>query len=349
MKTIEIGSFVLGPGHPCFMVAEIGINHNGDMDLAKKTIDAAIEAGANSVKFQNYYTEDFISDRSLTYEYISQGQTVVESQFDMFKRCELSLEQLSDLNQYCQERNTVFHSTPTSLKGLQALLDLEVPLLKNGSDFLTHLPFIEAMGKTGLPTVLSTGMATLADMDEAVRTFRQTGNPNLILLHCISSYPTPPEAVNLKKIPALASAFECLVGFSDHTEGCVAALGAVVYGACFIEKHFTLDKNLSGPDHRFSADPTEFAQLVSQVRNMEQCLGSSALGFSEAEAVGHREYRLSCVASKAFESGHILSEEDLIFRRPGHGFPPKLAHIVKGRTLKRAVEVGHVFTNEDFQ
>lgn len=346
---IQIGSRHIGMGLPCFLVAEVGLNHNGDLELAKKTIDAAAAAGADSVKFQNYVTEDFILDRSLTYEYISQGQTVVESQYDMFKRCELSQDDLLLLKNYCDEKSVIFHSTPTGPEGIQALVDIGTPLMKNGSDYLTHLPVIRAMGNTNLPTVLSTGMATLNEVDEAVRTFRDTGNDQLILLHCTSSYPTPPEDVHLRKIPALAAAFDCPVGLSDHTAGIAAALGAVTLGACWIEKHFTLDRNLPGPDHRFSSNPEEFHELSTAVRTLEKCLGTSVITPTPSEALGRRAFRLSCVYAKAFSSGHVLSASDLVFKRPGEGVPPAHAYLLTGRTLNRDVEAGKLVQLEDLQ
>ena len=261
MRVVRVGERLVGEGQPCFLAAEVGINHNGDMDLAHRSIDAAAEAGADAVKFQNYHTEDFVSDRSLTYEYVSQGKTVVESQYDMFKRCELAAAQLRELREHCDRRGVVFFSTPTSEKGIQELLELGVPLLKNGSDYLVNLSLIRAMARTALPTVISTGMATLDDVKDAVEAFRGAGGKDLVLLHCTSSYPTPPGDVHLRKISALSAAFDCAVGFSDHTNGTVAAIGSVALGACMIEKHFTLDKNLPGPDHRFSADPGELRML----------------------------------------------------------------------------------------
>jgi len=229
-NTITVGDQTIGNGMPCFLVAEVGINHNGDLNLAKQTIDAAVAAGADAVKFQNYRTEDFINDKSLTYEYISQGNSIIESQYEMFKRCELTKETLRELKDYCESLNVNFHSTPTSKSGIQDLVEIGALILKNGSDYLTNLPLIRSMGESGLPTVLSTGMATLAEIDDAVRTFRSTGNNQLALLHCTSSYPTPPEEVNLRKIASLASAFGCPVGFSDHTDGIISALGAVALG-----------------------------------------------------------------------------------------------------------------------
>jgi N-acetylneuraminate synthase/N,N'-diacetyllegionaminate synthase len=348
-KTISIGKRRIGGGQPCFIAAEIGINHNGNMKLARRMIDAAAAAGADAVKFQNYRTEDFILDRSLTYEYKSQGRRIKESQFEMFKRCELSTSQLRQLCAHCRKRGVLFFSTPTSGNGIAELVRLGSPLLKNGSDYLTHLPLIRAMAKTRLPTVLSTGMATLAEIKAAVRAFRKAGGKKLILLHCTSSYPTPAADVHLRKIPALAAAFGCLTGLSDHTDGIAAAIGAVTLGACFIEKHFTLNKNLPGPDHYFSADPAEFRKLVQAVRFTEQALGTAAIGPTASEMAGRKNFRLSCVASGNFSAGHVLTQIDVAFCRPATGLPPAKIERLIGCKLRRRVKIGEVFNGNMFE
>jgi N-acetylneuraminate synthase/N,N'-diacetyllegionaminate synthase len=347
MKNIRIGTHLVGDHAPCFLVAEIGINHNGSMDLAKKMIDAAADAGANGVKFQNYCTEDFILDRSLTYRYPSRGAWVVESQYEMFKRCELDHKSLRELKEHCDRRGVVFHSTPTSPEGVRDLVEIGTSVLKNGSDFLTHLDLIECMGRTRLPGILSAGMATLGEIEEAVEGFRQTGNDRLVLLHCVSSYPTPPEDTHLRKIPALAATFDCLTGFSDHTSGTTAAIGAVVLGACWLEKHFTLDRSLPGPDHQFSSDPIEFGCLIRAVRDVEKCLGTSRLGFTAKELESRRDFRLSCVAARDLACGYTIREEDVVFRRPGTGLPPGCLPILAGRCLRRDVAMGEVIQWSD--
>jgi N,N'-diacetyllegionaminate synthase len=348
MTLLRIASRSVGPGSPALLAAEIGINHNGDMALAHRMIDAAADTGADAVKFQNYRTEDFLSDRSLTYEYVSQGERVIESQWDMFKRCELAPKSLAELKEHCTRRGLIFFSTPSSASGVEDLVRVGAPMLKNASDSLGHLPLIRAMARSGLPTVLSTGMATLAEVDEAVRAFRDAGGRDLILLHCTSSYPTPAGEVNLRKIPVLAAAFGCPSGLSDHTWGITAAVGAVALGASMIEKHFTLDKNLPGPDHRFSADPKEFGDLVAGVRTLEQNLGESIIGPTASESVGRKEYRLSCVAARELSSQHLLVENDIAFRRPATGLPPSAASWLTGRRLARDVGAGHVFDASDF-
>jgi len=346
MRTIQAGQYLIGEGQPCFIAAEAGINHNGDIRLAHELIDAAVAAGADAIKFQNYQTEDFVSSQSLTYEYQSQGQRVVETQFEMFKRCELSLSSLKELREHCDEKRIVFFSTPTSERGIDELVRVGAPFLKNGSDYLVHLPLIRAMARTQLPAVLSTGMATLAEIDEAVRAFREAGGDKLILLHCTSSYPTPPEDVHLRKIPTLAAAFDCLCGFSDHTQGVVAAVGAVALGACFIEKHFTIDKNLAGPDHWFSSDPAGLRELVNAVRAVEKNLGSTAVGPTPSEIQGRDAFRLSCVAAKNLPKGHKLTETDVAFQRSAGGLLPRDIHLIIGRHLRSSLMLGEPIRGE---
>jgi N-acetylneuraminate synthase/N,N'-diacetyllegionaminate synthase len=205
------------------------------------------------------------------------------------------------------------------------------------------------MAATRRPTILSTGMATVAEIDEAVTTFRKAGGGELVLLHCTSSYPTPPRDVNLRRIPVLARMFGCLAGFSDHTEGTVAAVAAVVLGACFIEKHFTLDRQLPGPDHRFSSDPAEFAALVKAIRATEIHLGDEAVGPTESERVGRIQFRLSCVAVSDLQLGTRLEREHIAFRRPGAGIAPTFRDSLVGLTLMRAVAAGQPLQWADFK
>jgi N,N'-diacetyllegionaminate synthase len=336
-------------GRRSLLIAEVGINHNGDWELAKRSIELAARAGATAVKFQNYRTEEFISDHTLTYQYVSQGKPVVESQFEMFKRLELPSEWIPGLKTICDENDVLFLSTPTGTSGVDDLVRVGVPMLKNSSDFLQHIPLIQAMARTGLPTIISTGMATLPDIEQAVTAYREAGGKDLILLHCTSTYPTPPTEVNLRRIQALAKTFDCRVGLSDHSMGIVAALGAVALGARIIEKHFTVDRALPGPDHRFSADPEEWSQLVHSVRELESCLGSAAIAPAASEHFGRGEFRLSCVAAKDLPAGHCLTESDIAFRRPGHGLPPNEIGRLIGRTLAESVEIGYIFSLEKVQ
>jgi N-acetylneuraminate synthase/N,N'-diacetyllegionaminate synthase len=345
---IEVGGHKVGRGQRCFVVAEIGINHNGDLTMAKAAIDAAVEAGADALKFQSYKAEEIVVDRSLTYEYLSRGQRVVESQYDMFKRCELPRGAFRDLKERCERRGVLFVCTPSSTEGVDELVKIGTPFLKSASDSLGNLPLVRAMARSGVPAVLSTGMSTLEDIGSAVTAFREAGGRDLVVLHCTSSYPTPPADVHLRKIPALAAVLGCPIGLSDHTQGTVAAVGAVVLGACFLEKHFTLDKELPGPDHWFSADPAELRALVQAVRTVEANLGSSVIGPAESEAGARSAYRLSCVSARPIRPGARLTAADVIFRRPGTGLPPAVLDLIVGRIAAVDIPAGHVFLMSDF-
>lgn len=325
------------------LVAEIGINHNGDMALAEEMIHAAAGAGADAVKFQNYRTEDFLSDRTLTISYISQGQKLTEPQFDMFKRCEISRADLGRLKKCCDSAAVEFFSTPTGDDGIEDLRETGAAWLKNGSDYLGHLPLIRAMARSGIPTILSTGMATEEEIAEGVQAFRGAGGCDLVLLACTSAYPAPPESLNLHRIPTLAQKFECPAGFSDHSAGWEAAVAAVCLGACIIEKHFTTDRNLPGPDQWFSSSPAEFSELVRRVREAEIMLGSGELKPSNAELSSRENFRLSCTAARDLPAGTVLKTEDISFRRPAKGMPPSQVEILLGHSLVVPVRMGDAF------
>lgn len=347
---IKIGEYLIGPGLPCFIVAEIGINHNGDLALGEEQIAAAAESGANGVKFQNYVTEDFLSPQTiLTHSYFSQGKRVEESQYQMFKRCELNFEKLARFKEICDKYKVVFHSTPTGRSGIDDLKRLGTVVLKNGSDYLTHPDIVRWMAETKIPTVLSTGMSYLSEVEEAVSAFRAAGGSELILLHCTSSYPTPAEEVNLRRLPRLAEAFQCPVGLSDHTESEIAALGAVALGASWVEKHFTSDKKLPGPDHSFSCDPIEFSHLVRSIRQLEASLGRSEWEPTSSEKKTLKKFKLSCSAAKDLPEGHRLEFSDIQFRRPGDGIPPRMRESVVGKRLKGAIRAGDVFYFENLE
>lgn len=325
------------------LVAEIGINHNGDMALAERMIHAAAEAGADAVKFQNYRTEDFLSDHALTYTYRSQGREITESQFTMFKRCELNASDLALLKRCCDGVGVLFFSTPTSNAGVDELRAVGTSWLKNGSDYLGHLPLIRHMARSGIPTILSTGMATESEVAEAVSAFRNAGGSDLVLLACTSAYPTPADCVNLRRIATLAQRFGCPAGFSDHTAGWEAAVAAVCLGACMVEKHFTIDRDLPGPDQWFSSDAMEFAELVRRVRAAEQMLGRGELAPTRVEQRSREEFRLACTAARDLLAGHVLTEGDIVFRRPATGLPPSQVDRLLGQSLAVDVRRGEAF------
>ncbi len=333
--------------YQALLVAEIGINHNGDMNLADAMIRAAAAAGADAVKFQNYRTEDFISDETLTYTYRSVGREITESQFAMFKRCELTESNLSRLKAACDRAGVMFFSTPTSAAGVDALQRIGTAYLKNGSDYLGHLPLIRHMARSGIPTILSTGMATESEVAEAVDAFRGAGGRELTLLACTSAYPTPPDAVHLKRISTLAAKFACRAGFSDHTAGCEAAVAAVCLGASMVEKHFTTDRSLPGPDQWFSSDAAEFRELVQRVRHAETMFGSADLRPTAVEAKSREQFRLSCAAARSLRSGEIITESDIVFRRPATGLPPAKAGFLIGKAVRSDMQPGQPFQSSD--
>lgn len=332
----------VGEGHPSYVVAEIGINHNGDMGLAREMISAAAQAGADAVKFQNYRTDDFLLSDEATHSYVSRGERLTESQLAMFRRYELDDDQVLELAEYSRGAEVHFHSTPTSAAGVALLKDCGVDVVKNGSDFLTRLDLIEAMGESGLLTVLSTGMATAAEIDDAVRKFRATGNDRLVLLHCVSCYPAAPETLNLRRIETLRRCFGAAVGFSDHSEGTDAAVLSCAFGSCWLEKHFTLSRDLPGPDHDFSSDPTEFEHLVRSLRDAEQSIGDGVFRLTPEEEQARIGFRLSCVARRHLERGHRLTGDDIAYSRPATGIPPRDAFLLEGRVLSRPVRAGEV-------
>ncbi len=272
------------------IIAEIGLNFNGSIPLALKTIEAAKACGCDAVKFQNFKVESFIHQRSEFWEYENDGVKIKERQYDMFKRHELSFADLLALSMYAKEIGIGFGSTPMCRSGVDELVMLGVPWLKNGSDCLQDLGLIEYMGLTGLPTIISTGMAHLSDIDAAVRTFRATGNDGLTLMQCCSAYPAPDDSMNIRRISTMRDVFGCPVGLSDHSQGISAAALSVGQGATVIEKHFTLDKKAQGSDHWFSADPAEMTALVKAVRQAEKQIGSGVIGMTDVEAANRAEW-----------------------------------------------------------
>ncbi len=331
-----------------FIIAEVGLNHNGDFELAKKSVSAAVEAGCDAVKFQNFVTEDFVRDRDQLFTYQSQGKEVTEPFYDLCKRNEFRKEWLSPLKTLCDELNIEFISTPTSEMGIEELGAIGCRYVKNGSDYLTHVSLISAMAKSGMTVILSTGMGDQSDIDAAILALGDAYPENVIMLHCTSAYPTQTSDVNLSKMLQLKKVYKTTVGFSDHTEGSIAAVQAVTLGAEIIEKHFTLDHNLPGPDHWFSSTPDEMADLVAAVRQAENRLGSADLSPAEVELENRDAFRIGVVAEADFEKGHIVKSEDVAFRKPGSGILPRDLEKYLGRTLVRPVAKHAPLHPEDF-
>jgi len=342
MSRIKIGKRIVGGGAPCFIMVELGINHNGDPELAHKMIDAVADTGADCVKFQTFHAEEFMNGPDQPFEYVSQGETVRESMLTMFKRCELEDSEFAKLFDHARQRGLTPISTPTDNAAVDLLDALGAEAFKIGSDDLVYTPFLRHVASKGKPMIISTGMAKAEDVDRAVEAIRETGNEDIAILHCVSLYPTPDPVVNLRKIPAYADRYGVPVGFSDHSDGFTAALGAVALGACALEKHFTMSRDLPGPDHRFSADPQETAAMVREIRRLEANMGAPDLVLAKGEGamadIAHR----SIVVARELAVGDVIEEEMLAYRRPGTGLMPYETSRVIGRHATTPIAAGTV-------
>ncbi|MCL2459745.1 MAG: N-acetylneuraminate synthase family protein [Euryarchaeota archaeon] len=341
----------IGRGCPVYIIAEIGINHNGDLGLAKELVRKAKDCGANSVKFQKFTAAEFVSDSCPEYTYISQGQQITESQIDLFQRHEFSTSEWKELFEFCQKQDIDFFVTPQNPSDLDFILSIaKVPLIKVGADDLTNLKLLEYYAKKGIPLIISAGMAYISEIEDAFQTIvRKVGNQQLIILHCVSSYPADDEEVLMQKMKTINQAFSVIVGFSDHTVGHTAAVVATVMGANVIEKHFTLDHNLQGPDHWFSADPSELAELVSQVRRAEKMIGTGIVEPTSKEKGNRTIGRRSIVTVKEIKKGDIITSSSIAFQRPGDGIPPKEGENIIGMKCCRDVAKGEKLMYDDFK
>jgi len=335
----QIGSRWVGEGHPAFIVAEIGYNFT-TVEEALASMEAALECGVDAVKFQTFRA-DTLACRAIDFPPEAGGT----NQYEEFKRFEISEEQHRRLFDHGRKLGLRVFSTPSYYDDVELLERMEVPLYKVGSDDLTNLPFLEYVGRKGKPVILSTGMGTLPEVIEAVEAVRSTGNNRMILLHCVSNYPVKnPRLLNLRVIPALREFLALPVGFSDHTTGFSAALGAVALGACVVERHFTLDKKLPVPDAFFSADPPEMKSLVSQIRELEQSLGDGVKRATPAEMEMRLQTRKSAVARAEIPEGTPIRGDQIIVKRPGTGVAPAQSARLIGRKAKRKIQAEEVIT-----
>lgn len=326
---------------PPYCIAEVGINHNGDLNIAKLMIEAAKAAGADAVKFQTFKAEEFCGDPKQTFTYQSQGKPVTESMLEMFRRYEFVPESWSEIKMHCQAVGITFFSTPQNHSDLELLLDVGVPALKIGSDDFTNLPLIRSYIESGLPLVLSCGMSDLAEVHQALEAAAWFDGYPVALMLCTSQYPTPPKDVNIAKLTTLQNAFPgLLVGFSDHTQGALAAALAVSRGARIFEKHFTLDKNMPGPDHWFSEEPAGLADWIDHIRTADILLGSPLVRPTQAEQAMRLIARRSVVALQDIAFGETLNNVNTGLRRPGGGLPPDMIRTVIGLTATRNIKKG---------
>ena len=320
---MQIMNRMIDENAPIFIIAEAGVNHNGSIALAKQLIDVAAEAGADAVKFQTFIAEEVVSTNAPKAEYQKNTTDASESQLDMIKKLELSKEDHQELMDYAKHKNIMFLSTPFDNRSVDLLVELGVPLIKISSGEITNHPFLKYIAKNGLPIILSTGMSTLEEVAEAVSVIKDAGCKDLTLLHCTSNYPARVEDCNLLAMKTMADAFDFPVGYSDHTPGIYVPLAAAAMGACVIEKHFTLDKNLPGPDHRASLEPIELEEMVRGIRLVEKARGSSVKAPVESEFEVRDVARKSIVAKVDIPVDTVIIGDMLAFKRPGTGIYPK--------------------------
>jgi N,N'-diacetyllegionaminate synthase len=340
-RSFAIAGRHIGPSNTPYCIAEVGINHNGDLAIAKRMIDAAKMAGADAVKFQTFKAEEFCGDPDQTFTYQSQGKQITESMLEMFRRYEFPPESWREIKAYCQTVGITFFSTPQNHSDLELLLEVGVPALKIGSDDFTNLPLIRSYIESRLPLILSCGMSDLAEVHQALEAAAWFDGYPVALMLCTSQYPTPPKDVNVAKLSTLQQAFPgLLVGFSDHTQGALAASLAVSRGARIFEKHFTLGKEMPGPDHWFSEDPVGLAEWIDGIRTADVILGSPYLRPTIAEQEMRLIARRSVVALQDITAGEKLDAKNTGLRRPGGGLPPDMIRNVMGLTSTRDIKKG---------
>lgn len=303
------------------IIAEAGVNHNGDINLARQLVDKAKEAGADIIKFQTFKLDSIVSKFAEMADYQKDNMGMVESQKEMLKKITLPYEDFCELYKYCKNKDIQFLSTPFDIESIHFLNDM-VSFWKIPSGEVTNYPYLVEIAKTGKPVVMSTGMCELQEIDEAIKVLKANGTSDITLLHCNTQYPTPYKDVNLRAMETLRNRYKVKVGYSDHTKGIEVPIAAVALGAEVIEKHFTLDKKLPGPDHKASLEPNELAAMVSSIRNIEEALGSSTKIVSDSERENIAIARKSIVAAKNIKKGEVLTVDNLTTKRPGTGISP---------------------------
>lgn len=347
-QTVMLNDRAVGDGEPPYIIAEIGSNHNGDMNLCFEIIDAAVEAGADAVKMQSWSSSSLIStaeyERNTSY---TDTHRHFGSLKEMVEAYQFTPEQHYEVLAYCKEKGVHFFSSAFSHEEVDLLDSLGVPCIKLASMDINNLPLLAYVAQTGRPVILSTGMASIGEIERALDTLERNGSGPVIVLHCISIYPPDHEDIHLNNIPMLRQTFGNLVGFSDHSIGTAIPLAAITLGACVIEKHFTIDTEMEGWDHWISATPEQLKVITEQGRNIQQALGSHQRVVSEAEQAKRQKFRRRVVLSKALPAGHVLTAEDLDYKRPGNGINPDEAQYVIGRKLTRDLEYDHELEWDD--
>ena len=348
MNRIKIANYTIGPGQPCFIIAEAGVNHNGDMEIARRLVEAAAQAGADAVKFQTFTAERIVTPDACKADYQLQTTDTDESHYEMLKRLELSAEMHQELIVHCRNQDILFLSTPFDERSADFLEELGIAAFKIPSGEITNLPFLAHVARKGKPMIVSTGMSCLGEVETAVQTIKDTGNQDLILLHSVSNYPADPSDINLRAMQTLTTAFKVPVGYSDHTEGSEVAIAAVALGACLIEKHFTEDRNLPGPDHRASLEPEELKTLVNSIRTVETALGHGRKEPAASEANTAKSARKSLVSALKISAGTKITRDMIKIKRPGTGIAPTFLPTILGMKINRPLDKDEVLRWEHF-
>ena len=345
--TITIDDRTVGAGHPCFVIAEAGVNHNGSVARALKLIDAAANAGADAVKFQTFSASRIAVKDAAQAAYQQRNLGKQQSQLEMLTQLELSDAAHVTLVNRCREREILFMSTPFDELSADLLMELDVKVFKLPSGEMTNLPFLRYVADMERPMVVSTGMCSLGEVEEAVGAIESAGNSQFVLLHCVSNYPADPSEVNLRAMATMRAAFGRPVGYSDHTMGIDVGPAAVALGACVLEKHFTLDRSLPGPDHKASLEPNELTQLIKSIRTVESALGTGIKQPTAAEQETARAARKSLVTIAEIPAGTTLTPDLIAVKRPGTGLPPAMKPYILDRSTRSTLPAGHVLRMED--
>lgn len=343
---VKIGNTVIGEGAPTFFIAEVGNNHNGDYYLAKRTIERAIEAGANAIKLQKRFIDEVFA-KELREKPQTKDQVFGKTYGEYRRALELNMDEFVQLKKFCDAAGVVFFATPFDVKSADFLEEVGVPAYKIASFDVTNIPLLEYVAKKGKPMILSTGLSTLEEVDDAVHAIL-AHNTQLVILHCVGAYPTPDEKLNLMSIPFLQERYAPLpVGYSGHERDVLPSLAAITLGARCVERHITLDKDLPGPDHAtVSLEPEEFREMVQSARRIERALGNKGKQFLEEEAQVRQKHTKSIVAKIAIPKGAVIAADMIAFKSPGYGLKPKMAKAIIGKRMKTDIAADTVMTND---
>ncbi|MCR5471266.1 N-acetylneuraminate synthase [Xylanibacter ruminicola] len=347
-KNIKIGNRMIGPDYPTYFIAEIGGNFDGSLDKAKRLIDAAKEAGADCAKFQTFKAESIVSEGGFSKMTLhgvhgSWGRTVSE----VFKDVEFPIEWHQEIADYCKNVGIDFSTSPYFKEAVDLCADMNLPFIKIGSGEITWLEMLDYTARKGLPVMLATGDATMSEIDEAVRTIEKTGNKDLVLMQCITNYPSKIDSANVNVLKTYQSAYDCLTGYSDHSPGHVVALASVVLGGRVIEKHFTLNKKDKGPDHPHSMEPNEFKFMVDSIREVERAMGSTRKEVVAEESETVFVQRRCLYAKNALKKGQVITEADIDVLRPALGIPPKFKDTIIGKAVNKDIPANDPIFWED--